>query len=69
MGDGRLLDFSFYLVLFIFSIPVPTLVTDAIGHMGELNTSLPMLIVGYYIAQTDILVPRGAAMMFPLCSK
>ena len=43
------------LVLFIFSIPVPTLVTDAIGHMGELNTSLPMLIVGYYIAQTDIL--------------
>lgn len=43
------------LVLFIFSIPVPTLVTDAIGHMGQLNTSLPMLIVGYYIAQTDIL--------------
>lgn len=43
------------LILFIFSVPVPTLAVDAIGHMSELNTSLPMLIVGYYIAQTDVL--------------
>lgn len=41
------------LILFIFSVPMPTLVTDAIGHMGNLNTPLPMLIVGYYLAQTD----------------
>lgn len=43
------------MVLFLLSVPVPTLIVDAIGHMGQLNTSLPMLIVGYYMAQTDIL--------------
>ena len=43
------------LVLFLFSVPVPTLITDAVGHMASLNTPLPMLIVGYYLAQTDLL--------------
>ena len=43
------------MVLFLLSVPVPTPVTDALGHLSALNTSLPMLIIGYYIAQTDIL--------------
>ncbi len=42
------------LVLFLFSVPVPTLITDAVGHMANLNTPLPMLIVGFYLAQTDL---------------
>ena len=42
------------LVLFVFSIPVPTLLVDAIGHMAGLNTPLPMLIVGYYLAHTNL---------------
>ena len=42
------------LVLFLFSVPVPGLVQDAIGHMANLNTPLPMLIVGYYLAHTDL---------------
>ena len=42
------------LVLFLFSIPVPGLIQDAVGHMANLNTPLPMLIVGYYLAQTDL---------------
>lgn len=43
------------MVLFLLSIPVPTLVVDAVGHMASLNTPIPMIIVGYYMAQTDIL--------------
>lgn len=43
------------MVLFLLSVPVPTLVTDAVGHLATLNTPVPMIIVGYYMAQTDIL--------------
>jgi len=43
------------LVIFLLSVPVPTLVQDAVGHLASLNTPLPMLIVGYYLAQTDLL--------------
>ncbi len=43
------------MVLFLLSVPVPTFAVNAIGHLSVLNTALPMLIVGYYIAQTDIL--------------
>ncbi len=43
------------LVLFLFSVPVPALIQDAIGHMAALNTPLPMVIIGYYLAQTNLL--------------
>lgn len=42
------------LVLFLLPIPVPALVTDAIGHLANLNTPLPMVIIGYYLAQTNL---------------
>ena len=43
------------LVLFLFSVPVPTLIQDAVGHLAALNTPLPMIIIGYYLAQTNLL--------------
>ena len=43
------------LLLFVLPIPVPTLIVDGIGHLAALNTPVPMLIVGYYLAQTDLL--------------
>ena len=43
------------MVLFLFPIPVPALIADGIGHLASLNTPVPMLIVGYYLAQTDLL--------------
>ena len=43
------------LLLFVLPIPVPTLLTDAIGHLAALNTPIPMLIIGFYLAQTDLL--------------
>lgn len=43
------------LVLFLLPIPVPALLQDAIGHMAVLNTPLPMVIIGFYLAQTNLL--------------
>ena len=43
------------MILFLLPIPVPTLIADGIGHLAALNTPVPMLIVGYYLAQTDLL--------------
>ena len=42
------------LTLFVLPVTVPTLLTDAIGHFAALNTPIPMLIVGYYLAQTNL---------------
>ena len=42
------------LIIFLLSVPVPTLVSDAIGHLGNLNTPVPMVIIGYYLGQTDL---------------
>lgn len=43
------------MVLFVLPISLPTLLTDGIGHLASLNTPVPMLIVGYYLAQTNLL--------------
>lgn len=43
------------LLLFLLPIPVPTLMADAIGHLAALNTPLPMIIIGYYLMQTNLL--------------
>ena len=42
------------LLLFVLPIPVPALFADGIGHLAALNTPVPMLIVGYYLAQTNL---------------
>ena len=43
------------LVLFGFSVPVPTLLQDGIGHLAALNTPIPMIIIGYYLAKSHLL--------------
>ncbi len=43
------------ILLFVLPIPVPGLIVDGIGHLAALNTPVPMLIVGFYLAQTDLL--------------
>ena len=43
------------LVLFLLSVPVPALLKSGIDHMAALNTPLPMVIIGYYLAQTNLL--------------
>ncbi len=42
------------LAIFLFSIPVPALLADGVGHLAALNTPVPMLIIGYYLGSTDL---------------
>ncbi len=42
------------LVIFLFSIPVPEFLAAPVGHLAALNTPVPMLIIGFYLAQADI---------------
>ncbi len=40
--------------LFVFSWTPPEIVTTTLTHLGNLNTPLPMIIVGYYLANTSV---------------
>ena len=42
------------IIIFVFSIPVHPSIKDALVHLGNLNTPVPMLIIGYYLAGADI---------------
>ena len=42
------------LLLFLFSVPVPAILQDGIGHLAALNTPIPMIIIGFYLAKSDL---------------
>ena len=42
------------IIIFVFSIPIHPSIKDALVHLGNLNTPVPMLIIGYYLAGADI---------------
>lgn len=41
------------LIIFIFSVPVPNIISEPIGYMAALNTPLPMIVIGYHLAKSD----------------
>lgn len=43
------------LIIFLFSIPVPKIISEPISYLASLNTPLPMLIIGYHLVKSDIL--------------
>lgn len=40
--------------VFLFSIPLPEIVSAPLGMMAGLNTPLAMLVIGYYLGGTDL---------------
>ena len=42
------------LVIFLFSIPLPTVIEAPIVSLAALNTPVPMLIIGYHLAHSDV---------------
>lgn len=42
------------LLVFLLSIPVPEVLAAPIRHLAALNTPVPMLIIGFYLAQTNL---------------
>lgn len=43
------------LILFLSSITLPEVLAVPVGHLAALNTPLPMVIVGFYLAGTNLL--------------
>ena len=43
------------LIIFLCSIPVPQVIAAPIGYLAALNTPLPMLIIGYHLAHSNLL--------------
>ena len=41
-------------IIFLTSLPVPQIISQPISFMANLNTPLPMMVVGYYLSQTKI---------------
>lgn len=43
------------MIIFLFSLPVPGIVKSTVNYLSALYTPLPMLIIGYHLAQTNVL--------------
>lgn len=58
-------------ILFIAQIKLPTIIIEPVTHLANLNTPLPMLIIGFYLSRADFkkaFTDKGAylAMLFRL---
>lgn len=43
------------MIIFVFSIPIPKIIYSPINYLAAIYTPLPMLIIGYHLAQTNVL--------------
>lgn len=46
--------FCIGVVLFVLSLPLPDIFTQTIGFVSDLNTPLAMIVLGVYLAQSDL---------------
>ncbi len=49
-----LIAVSIGLVIFLLSVPVPEILSKPISFMAELNTPVPMLIIGYHLTKSNL---------------
>ena len=43
------------MILFVSSVKLPNVITTTLTHISNLNTPLPMIVVGYYLAESNLL--------------
>ncbi|MBO5408284.1 MAG: AEC family transporter [Clostridia bacterium] len=43
------------MILFVTSVKLPNVIATTLTHISNLNTPLPMIVVGYYLAETNLL--------------
>lgn len=49
------IGFTIALLIFVLEIPMPTILREPISYMASLNTPLPMIIIGYHLANSNVL--------------
>lgn len=42
-------------IVFVFSIPLPKIVSEPISYMASLNTPIPMIVIGYHLTKSNML--------------
>ena len=50
-----IIGFCVALIVFLLQIPVPTVIYEPMSHMASLNTPLPMIVIGYHLAHSNLL--------------
>ena len=43
------------MIIFLFSIPVPKVISEPISMISALNTPIPMIIIGYHLSKSNLL--------------
>lgn len=43
------------LIIFVFSVPVPQVLSSTVNYLAAIYTPLPMLIIGYHLSKTNVL--------------
>ena len=43
------------LIIFVFSVPVPPVLSSTVNYLAAIYTPLPMLIIGYHLSKTNVL--------------
>ena len=43
------------LIIFVFSVPVPRVLSSTVNYLAAIYTPLPMLIIGYHLSKTNVL--------------
>ena len=43
------------LIIFVFSVPVPQVISSTVNYLAAIYTPLPMLIIGYHLSKTNVL--------------
>ncbi len=68
MGDGLktvtpkkailspgVIGFLIAFIIFLFEIPMPSVIREPISYMASLNTPLPMVIIGFHLANSNVI--------------
>lgn len=55
IANPGMIGLAIGLIIFLFSIPVPKIAAEPISYLASLNTPLPMIIIGFHMANSNLL--------------
>ena len=61
-----IIGFVASMIIFVTGVQLPVFISSPIGHLANLNTPLPMLIIGYYLALALRLIVIPVGTLFAL---
>lgn len=54
LTNPGILGVVFGVLIFVFQIKLPTVIGTSIGYIADLNTPLPMIVIGYYLGNVKL---------------